>query len=54
MRRADGVERNRQIVGEEIGRRGAVGMNAADFARGDENRVRPRPCHEAIDRIGIA
>jgi hypothetical protein len=35
------IERDRQVVGDEVGGVGAVGANSADQAGGQKNRVRP-------------
>ena len=53
VRGANGVERDGEIVGEKIGRKRAVGADAADFAGGDEDRVGLRLRHEAVDRVRL-
>ena len=54
MRGANGIKRDRQIVGDEVGGEGAVGADAADLAGGDKNRVRLGLCHEAVDGVGAS
>ena len=46
------VERDRDIVGDEFGRKRAVGADAADLAGGDEDRVGLCLRHEAVDFVG--
>ena len=53
MRGANGIERDREIVGDEIGRKRAVGADAADFSGGDEDRIGLRLRHEAIDLVRL-
>ena len=50
----NGIARDRKIVGEEIGRKGAVGADAADLAGGDKYRIGLGLRHEALDRFGVA
>jgi hypothetical protein len=50
----NGIAYDRKIVSEEIGRKGAVGADAADLAGGDKYRIGFGLRHEALDRFGVA
>ena len=45
------IERDREVVGEKVGRKSAVGMNAADLSGGDKDCFGFGLRHEALDRF---
>ena len=53
MGAADHVERDREIVGDEIGRIGTVRVNAADLGGRQEHRIRLGLREPAIDAGAI-
>ncbi len=53
MRGANGIERDRDIVGEEVGGEGRVGADATDLAGSDEDGIGLGLRHEALDCIRL-
>ena len=53
-RRVEHVDLDAQVVGEEVGRVGVVGEDAADLGGGDHDDVGPLVVEERVDDAAIA